>query len=50
VNDVKAIKKITWNSDGTIHGYGTKEGVFETDHVYQVQNRSIGTTIEHKKQ
>lgn len=49
VNDVKGISNITWNSDGTIHGYCGKNGVFETDHVYQVQNRSIGTTIEHMK-
>jgi hypothetical protein len=49
VKDAKSIDNITWNSDGTIHGYCGKNGVFVTKHVSQIQNRSIGTTIEHKK-
>ena len=50
VNGVKNTETITWNSDGSIHSYCKKHGVFATEHVYQVQNRSIGTTIEHLKE
>ena len=50
VNGVKNTQTITWNSDGSIHSYCKKHGVFATEHVYQVQNRSIGTTIEHLKE
>lgn len=49
VNDVKNISKITWNSDGTINEYCRKYGAIESSHVMQVNNRSLGTTIEHPK-
>jgi len=49
VNDVKNIGNITWNSDGTINEYCRKYGAIESRHVMQVNNRSLGTTIEHPK-
>jgi len=49
VNDVKNTQEITWNSDGSIHSYCQKHGLFEPEHVFQVQNKKIGTTIEHRK-
>ena len=49
VADVKSIKKIEWNSDATIAGYCDKIGVLQKDHVKQIQNRSVGVTIEHRR-
>lgn len=49
VKGVKNTDSITWNSDGSIHSYCQKHGTFEKEYVYQVQNRKIGTTIEHRK-
>jgi len=41
--------KIDANSDSFIHQYCERFGVFECKYAYQVQNKSIGTTIEHRK-
>jgi len=47
VNTIKHQKKITWNSDATIHDTCRKFGIFEPKYVTQIKNDSIGTTIEH---
>jgi hypothetical protein len=47
VNSVKTLKSITWNSDATIHRSCNEHGLWIPEHVFQIKNHDVGTTIEH---